>query len=71
MSEGKVTRKTEVKTSTLVGLAMLAGVGLTNIEVSRWATIGLDTTSILFERVTDVVSVLVGVDKSEANHNER
>ena len=45
-------RKTvEIKTSTLIIISMIAGVGLAQIEVSTWWGIALDTVSALFNAV--------------------
>jgi hypothetical protein len=59
----KPINKVEIKTSTLMFVCMVAGVGLSNIDVAGWWSVMLNTASILFERVTDVVSLMFGLSK--------
>lgn len=63
MSAEPIQKKTELRTTTLMVLCMMAGIGLANMEVSAWWSVMLDTASILFERVTDVLALFFEVKK--------
>lgn len=55
MSDTKKPNKiVELRTSTLIALSMIAGVGLANIEVSTWWGVLLDTVTVLFNAVKSV-----------------
>jgi hypothetical protein len=59
--------KVELKTSTLMAVCMVAGVGFSNISVSEWWSVMLSTASLLFERMMDIVFALIGKDKPIPN----
>lgn len=63
MASERIENAVQIKTSTLVVIAMIAGVGLAQIEVSAWVSTFLDLLSVLFERVTDVLFALFGAEK--------
>lgn len=55
----RIANKSEMRTSTLIGLSMAAGVGLKDLPVSTWWTLILDTTSVLVQRVVELVGSLM------------
>lgn len=67
MAETNSNNKVELRTSTLMGVCMVAGVGLSHISVSDWWSVILNTASLLFERVMDLVFALFGKTKPVAN----
>ena len=63
MASERIENAVQIKTSTLVVIAMIAGVGLAQLEVSAWVSTFLDIASVLFERVTDVIAAFFGTEK--------
>lgn len=63
MASERIENAVQIKTSTLVVIAMIAGVGLAQLEVSAWVSTALDIASVLFERVTDVIAAFFGTEK--------
>ena len=62
----RIQNKSELKTSTLVGISMVAGVGLTNVEVSTWWGLMLSTASVFFQRCIELIGALLpAVEKGE------
>lgn len=55
----RIKKTVELRTSTLVVILLLAGAGLSNMEVSEWMRVFLDMSSMLVERINDLVTGVV------------
>lgn len=60
----KVQTKTEVRTSTVIVMSMLAGVGLAQVEVSQWMRVFLDMASMLVERIFELAGAIALIASS-------